>query len=484
MTPPPWSIAVKTVGGGVFSEDRNPEETDHNGERNFTVTVSPEDGVTSLHDQIEQCTGLKASQQRLIYRGRLIGLHEASTTTTTTPSASTSTNASANTCTENADAASDSSSNKNNKKHQVKKLKEIAGLGNGQTIHLVKKRDTANANGATAPSSNSTTTAFRDEDNGNSSDAAGSASLLAALLGLGSPGDNNNQSEDADSNATTLPERAAAARRWGGWRSSNRGGTGPSSSSQQSRRRPHYRLTTDDLEVPDPGTMESVRQGLLTLHTLSPHARPVRNTTTNNHNHPLSSPRTWYRGQWFDCRDTVNQWLEATVVDIVMPEEILPNAVSVMRAAPPQDNATRDHSNHYNDPAVGASDLEGRRRLLLEPCVDDDGDTSDAAIAIDNIEPGFQIRDNNTHVQLLLIHYNGWPHRWDEWIRSDSERIRPFRTRTRHSNMVRCDGLDSMDWIRVGACLVGGVHGILLFYVSHGTCLILLFYFPIYIYFF
>ena len=44
----------------------------------------------------------------------------------------------------------------------------------------------------------------------------------------------------------------------------------------------------------------------------------------------------------------------------------------------------------------------------------------------------YQPRPDNNNVQLLLVHYNGWPHRWDEWIRSDSVRIRPFRTRTHH----------------------------------------------------
>eukprot|EP00956_Cyclotella_meneghiniana_P044194 scaffold306028_cov66-Cyclotella_meneghiniana.AAC.1 len=48
------------------------------------------------------------------------------------------------------------------------------------------------------------------------------------------------------------------------------------------------------------------------------------------------------------------------------------------------------------------------------------------------MDAGYRPRTDNEGVQLLLIHYNGWPHRWDEWIRSDSERIRPFRTRTRH----------------------------------------------------
>ena len=83
------------------------------------------------------------------------------------------------------------------------------------------------------------------------------------------------------------------------------------------------------------------------------------------------------------------------------------------------------------DPAISASDLEGRRRLLLEPCAMDDVNSLGGELA------GFRPRSSNAGgVQLLLIHYNGWPHRWDEWIRSDSERLRPFRTRTRHPAMV------------------------------------------------
>lgn len=68
-----------------------------------------------------------------------------------------------------------------------------------------------------------------------------------------------------------------------------------------------------------------------------------------------------------------------------------------------------------DDPIVGADDLEGRRTLLLDEAnrLRDDPDSES--------------------VQLLLVHYNGWPHRWDEWIRSDSDRIRTFRTRTRHN---------------------------------------------------
>jgi hypothetical protein len=72
----------------------------------------------------------------------------------------------------------------------------------------------------------------------------------------------------------------------------------------------------------------------------------------------LSTPsgKKFFLGQWLDVKDTVNQWLEATVMDI------------------------------------------------------------------------------NVEESKALIHYNGWPVRWDEWIAFDSPRIAPFRTRTLHSS--------------------------------------------------
>lgn len=32
--------------------------------------------------------------------------------------------------------------------------------------------------------------------------------------------------------------------------------------------------------------------------------------------------------------------------------------------------------------------------------------------------------------QTVLVHYNGWPSRWDEWIQTNSPRIQPLRTHT------------------------------------------------------
>ena len=199
-------------------------------------------------------------------------------------------------------------------------------------------------------------------------------------------------------------------------------------------------MTAEDRHVPDPGSMEPVRQGLMTLHTLLPHLQEQANDDDDAVVvTPIQFNRRWYRGQWLDCLDTVNAWLEATVVEIVTPEEILSQAYS-NRASSTTTTTIPVHRREpqlYNDPAVSASDLEGRRRLLLEPIDPHEGDADHREQDLGGELAGFRPRSNNQGVQLLLIHYNGWPHRWDEWIRSDSPRLRPFRTRTRHPNVVR-----------------------------------------------
>ncbi|KAF1782827.1 Ubiquitin-related domain [Phytophthora cactorum] len=79
--------------------------------------------------------------------------------------------------------------------------------------------------------------------------------------------------------------------------------------------------------------LEPITQGILTMRT--------------------RGPRQFFVGQWLDVKDTVNQWLESTVMAIA----------------------------------------DGK----------------------------------------VLIHYHGWPTRWDEWIDVESDRIAAFRTRTLHT---------------------------------------------------
>jgi hypothetical protein len=411
--PPSWSISVKTVGGG-FDDCTAGSTTSSRGERLFNVTVSPEDGVSSLCHKIEGATGVTVSQQRLIYRGRIINDHQHH------PGSATSTSAKPDT--ENAREG-----------HGIRKIKDIAGLCDGQTIHLVRKRDTQGSNsnsssnvdesglgtetnlsstggllvGSAATSRNSGTTGRNSLETdllggpSGSSGGGGGGALLAALLGLGSDDmrTTSSSSNNNNNNGTTASSSPPSST----WRTNR----------SRSHRRPHYRLSAEDLDVPNPGSMESVRQGLMTLHTLLPHSELYSEDGTS----PLEANREWFRGQWIDVRDTVNQWLEATVVEVLRPEDILPNvnpmtgASSSLSSVPPSYPSTRRRpANVDDDPAISADDLEGRRRLLLEPC--DPGDPEE--LSGDLI--GFRPRSSNTGVQLLLIHYNGWPHRWDEWM--------------------------------------------------------------------
>ncbi|RMX64235.1 hypothetical protein KXD40_008324 [Peronospora effusa] len=86
--------------------------------------------------------------------------------------------------------------------------------------------------------------------------------------------------------------------------------------------------------------LEPITQGILTMRTVLSTAQ-------------REQQRQFFVGQWLDVKDTVNQWLEATVMDIA----------------------------------------DGK----------------------------------------VLVHYHGWPTRWNEWIDFDSDRIAAFRTRTLHT---------------------------------------------------
>ncbi|KDO32968.1 hypothetical protein SPRG_02660 [Saprolegnia parasitica CBS 223.65] len=99
---------------------------------------------------------------------------------------------------------------------------------------------------------------------------------------------------------------------------------------------------------------EHIEQGLLTIRTLlstAASATPPA-TTGAERGATLRARRVFYVGQWLDVKDTVNQWLEGTVLEL-----------------------------------------------------------------------------SATHV---LVHYHGWPTRWDEWVEKISPRLAAFRTRTLH----------------------------------------------------
>lgn len=128
----------------------------------------------------------------------------------------------------------------------------------------------------------------------------------------------------------------------------------------------------------NPDSLEHIRQGLLTMHTMlsgmgsgagdegvaSPATAVQGGGASSSDSAGVESHlelsqsacarRRFFVGQWLDVKDTVSQWLEATVMEVR-------------------------------------------------------GDT-------------------------LKVHYNGWPTRWDEWLPFTSQRIAPFRTRTLHTS--------------------------------------------------
>jgi len=369
---------VKTVGGVANpNTDDSDQAVSKPKPTDFTVDVEPEDPVTSLYAQIENITGLAKGQQRLIYRGRLLGEG---------PSG---------------------------------RIKDVDGLGDGQTIHLVPKRpepvpvgaENGRSGGSTAES---TLLQSSSEEGSETMVGSASAGILAALLGLGSSSSSNlndgdNNDDDADVEALfPLPR--------------------PRSTRLSSRRRTAnvYRRFATDPRYPEPGPIEPVRQSLMTLHTMVGSRPQNLDDHEQERKVQTSAKRKWYKGQWLDCRDTVNQWLEATVVEIVGPNEILKSANVSLSDNPKADAPPCPSS----DTPIFADDLEGRRKLLLETA-DDVFDKTLSELNDDDKLIGYRERYNE-NIQLMHVHYNGWPQRWDEWIRSDSERIRPFRTRSKH----------------------------------------------------
>lgn len=367
-----WNISVKTVMNSSISSS-----SEFNAESNFNITVRPDDSIMSLYQQIESKTGLKADQQRLIYRGRLI------------PSQSQ--------LTQNAST-----------------MMDISGLGDGHTIHLVPR----SSSDASPPSSNTNSGAQQGsaiESNPSSEFPSGfftttGPGLLAALLGIHQP-DEIQVETVSSSDASGVRGRLRGA---------------STSSTRRRNQNAHVRTAEDPL-YPEPCPMENIRQSLMTMHTMMNAQQDQR---CRNITHPLQVTRKWYTGQWVDIKDTVNQWLEATVIDIVSPSEILRSDLE-RRTSLSQATSDKSTVNASDDEVISSNDYDGRLKLLLEPSPD----PNDRVLADLNGKEhlvGFREREGNDTVQLLRVHYNGWPNRWDEWLRSDSDRIRPFRTRSRH----------------------------------------------------
>ncbi|GFH52059.1 hypothetical protein CTEN210_08535 [Chaetoceros tenuissimus] len=399
-----WSINIKVVGNLPSPPlESHLSQDDIDSLSDFTICVDPTDSLEVIHSKIKEITGLDAEQQRLIYKGRLL-------TASSSPSSPSS--------------IRNPSEQMSSSEHLSLKICDVSGLEDGHTIHLMsRQRELPPNNNVSLPQEtgniNIDTGNENEEQNGDNIDGGdrrtisggitpgfGGLGLLSALLSLDRDQDSDNEPDPLEA-LFSMPSRRQRSNR---------------------RRRPnaHRRLATDE-RYPDPCPLEPIRQGMMTLHTMIGSKNRSTSSQEENVQHsPLDLTRKWYKGQWLDVRDTVNQWLEATVVEVLYPKDLLISNSD--KRAPITSTKSRIPA---NDPAIGANDHKGKLRLLLEPS-EDENDRNLADLNDDESLVGLIERKNNANVQLLLIHYNGWPNRWDEWIRSDSERIRPFRTRSRH----------------------------------------------------
>jgi len=411
-------IGVKIVGPipASSSTDKNNDPQP----RNFTITVEPEDAISTLHKQIEAITGLETPQQRLIYRGRVIGAR------------------SNGTCAAVAAAAGNQNHSSNEDDPKELRICDVAGLSDGHMIHLVPRPasetsdSTDSASGTATATTTTGTTRSGQSDNPDLDSSeptvirgSGGAGLLAALLGMGISSGGSRGNDDGEEGGSLDIESLLS--------SLPMGSPTPRPAARSLRRRPNsHRRTAADQLYPTPCPLEPVRQGIMTLHTMI--GGQSADDTSDIHSAPFHAKRMFYRGQWLDVRDTVNQWLEATVVEVLTPDEILQRAPRNVNDEHGMNSASASYmqgKRPATDPAIGSNDHEGRLRLLLEEG-EDESDRTLADLNHDDDLIGWKERENNDNLQIILVHYNGWPHRWDEWIRSDSDRIRPFRTRSKH----------------------------------------------------
>ena len=372
------------------------------------MQISPKDAFTKLQSIIEEHTDITAVQQRLIYRGRII-------TDTTRPNPS-------NEDTTTSTSENNDTNNEGEDNVGEMLVEDITGLCDGQTIHLVPR-----PNPPIHPTNDDTNT--NDDGNDNTANIVmggdmftlaeeGSleVGLLSLLLGATATANANlagqsNRRSSIISDVRVSDDANLAE-----------GGNGNGNWRRRSFRIPRVtngraaNLANTPTQQQD--ALEPIRQNLLTINTMLRHHTATANLATDTIDHN----RRFYRGQWIDCLDTVNQWLEATVIDVVDAANLV-HEDSIDTANLATIRSSTAFREQAREPLVRSSNLAGRVDLL-------------------HLRDGQTDTQRSNAIQLLLVHYNGWPgETWDEWIRSDSYRIRPFRSRTVNQPLTLNRGL-------------------------------------------
>ncbi len=107
-------------------------------------------------------------------------------------------------------------------------------------------------------------------------------------------------------------------------RSAPAGGATPDTPSEEDRALAIRNANQALLET----NLENIRQSLLTINTIyagsnSRRSMTSQSKTTDIRESPATNCRKFYIGQWVDVKDTVSQWLEATILDVDNARELV-----------------------------------------------------------------------------------------------------------------------------------------------------------------
>ena len=186
---------------------------------------------------------------------------------------------------------------------------------------------------------------------------------------------------------------------------------------------------------PESARMEHVWQGLLTLNTLmSTMTISTPPDTTLDWEGCPSSPNT-------SEDDEEDEETDADAADEVGELQQTRLASELASAFDENTNETEDAPSssvsNTEDTKQGATSSENRKFFV--------GQWLDVKDTVNQWLEATILRMSRTR---LYIHYNGWPARWDEWIRVDSDRIAPFRTKTLHPQTAPHVSPSPVSWVR------------------------------------
>ncbi|KAL7449038.1 hypothetical protein ACHAWC_001145, partial [Mediolabrus comicus] len=174
---PAMASSAGSIGAGGFSfgneasnnNNNNNSRSSHSNNSNegssstFTIQINPNEPLSTLSNQIEDMTGLRPHEQRLIYRGRIINVPSAAGAATTGSGSNTAT------C-----------------------IRDIHGLSDGETIHLVPRHHHHGMPSRSSSSSSSSNSAVSNN---------GTSTAIRAGGGGGITNNNNNEEENLLANA-------------------------------------------------------------------------------------------------------------------------------------------------------------------------------------------------------------------------------------------------------------------------------------------